>query len=34
MIDKYKAGDAGVNAARGYNVDVLGGKYLDHEVPH
>jgi hypothetical protein len=28
MIDKYKAGDAGVNAARGYNVDVLAGKYL------
>ena len=28
MIDKYKAGDAGVNAARNYNVDVLGGRYL------
>lgn len=28
MIAKYKAGDAGVNAARGYNVDVLAGKYL------
>lgn len=29
MIERYKAGDAGVNAARDYNVDVLGGKYLD-----
>lgn len=34
MIDKYKAGDAGVNAARGYNVDVLGGKYLDQGNPY
>lgn len=34
MIDKYKAGDAGVNAARGYNVDVLGGKYLGEGNPY
>lgn len=34
MIDKYKAGDAGINAARGYNVDVLGGKYLDQGNPY
>lgn len=34
MIDKYKAGDAGVNAARDYNVDVLGGKYLDAGNPY
>jgi hypothetical protein len=29
MIEKYQQGDAGVNAARNYNVDVLGGRYLD-----
>jgi hypothetical protein len=29
MIQKYQAGDAGVNAARNYNVDVLGGRYLN-----
>lgn len=29
MIAKYKAGDAGINAARNYNVDVLGGKFLE-----
>lgn len=29
MINKYQEGDAGVNAARGYNVDVLAGKYLN-----
>lgn len=34
LIDKYKAGDAGVNAARGYNVDVLGGKYLGEGNPY
>lgn len=28
MIEKYQAGDSGVNAARGYNTDVLSGKYL------
>lgn len=33
MVDKYNAGDAGVNAARGYNVDVLSGNYLDGN-PH
>lgn len=34
MIEKYQQGDAGVNAARGYNVDVLGGKYLDQGNPY
>lgn len=28
MVDKYNAGDAGINAARGYNTDVLAGRYL------
>ena len=29
LMDKYNAGNPGVNAAEGYNTDVLGGKYLD-----
>lgn len=34
MVDSYKAGDAGINAARGYATDVLGGKYLDQGNPY
>lgn len=34
LVDKYQKGDAGVNAARDYNVDVLGGKYLDEGNPY
>lgn len=30
MIAKYREGDAGVNAARDYNVDVLNGDYLNN----
>lgn len=30
MIDRYTAGDAGVNAARNYNVGVLSGQYLNN----
>jgi hypothetical protein len=29
MIEKYQQGDAGVNAARNYNVGVLSGQYLN-----
>ncbi len=29
VIGKYQAGDPNIDAARGYNADVLGGKYLD-----
>lgn len=29
MIDQYKAGDSGINAARGLATDTMGGKYLD-----
>lgn len=29
MVQKYQQGDAGVNAARGYNTDVLSGRYLN-----
>ena len=29
MVARYNAGDAGVNAARNYNVGVLSGQYLD-----
>jgi hypothetical protein len=29
LLDKYKAGNPSVNAAQGYNTDVLGGKYLE-----
>ena len=34
MIDKYKAGDSGINAARSYNTSVLNGKYLDQGNPY
>lgn len=34
MIDKYQDGNPGVNAAQGYNVDVLSGKYLDEGNPY
>lgn len=34
MIDKYQKGDAGVNAARDYNVDVLEGNYLGKANPY
>lgn len=34
MIEKYQAGDAGTNAARDYNVSVLGGQYLDQGNPY
>lgn len=30
MIDKYKAGDAGVNSAKGYIGKVLAGRYLNN----
>lgn len=29
VLAKYQAGDPNITAARGYNADVLGGKYLD-----
>jgi hypothetical protein len=31
---RYREGDAGVNAARDYNVKVLSGQYLDEGNPH
>lgn len=34
VIDKYNAGDPNVTAARGYNADVLNGKYLDSGNPY
>lgn len=34
MIEKYRQGDAGVNAGRNYNVDVLSGKYLGQGNPY
>lgn len=33
LIEKYTKGDANINAAKGYNLDVLGGKYLSGN-PH
>ena len=33
MVDKYKQGDAGIDSARDYNVDVLSGNYLNGN-PH
>jgi len=30
LVEKYTMGDANVNAARGYNSDVLSGKYLNN----
>lgn len=29
LLERYRNGDANVNAAKGYNTDVLSGKYLD-----
>lgn len=34
ILDRYRNGDAGVNAARDYNVDVLRGRYLDQGNPY
>lgn len=34
MIDKYKAGNPAVNAAQGYNTDVLSGRYLNEGNPY
>lgn len=34
MIQRYQDGDAGTNAARDYNVDVLSGMYLDQGNPY
>lgn len=34
LIEKYQQGDAGVNAARAYNTDVLSGRYLDQGNPY
>jgi hypothetical protein len=34
LIDQYKTGDTGVNAAQSYNTDVLSGKYLDAGNPY
>ena len=34
MQSRYMAGNRGVNAAQDYNVDVLGGKYLDQGNPY
>lgn len=33
VLDRYQAGDPNITAARGYNADVLAGKYLDGN-PH
>ncbi|MGQ3081089.1 MULTISPECIES: hypothetical protein [Alphaproteobacteria] len=34
VISRYNEGDPNIEAARGYNADVLGGKYLDAGNPH
>lgn len=34
LVERYTNGDANVNAARGYNTDVLSGKYLDAGNPY
>lgn len=34
LLDQYKAGDPTLNAAKGYNTDVLSGKYLDAGNPY
>lgn len=34
IVDKYTQGNAGVQAAQGYNTDVLNGKYLDQGNPY
>jgi hypothetical protein len=33
MLDKYRAGDSGIDAARSYNTDVLSGRYLNQGNP-
>lgn len=34
VVDRYNQGDPNITAARGYNADVLGGKYLDAGNPY
>lgn len=34
VLNRYNAGDPNIEAARGYNADVLGGKYLDAGNPY
>lgn len=34
VLSRYQAGDPNITAARGYNADVLGGKYLDAGNPY
>lgn len=34
VLNKYQAGDPNITAARGYNADVLAGKYLDQGNPY
>lgn len=34
VVSRYNAGDPNITAARGYNADVLGGKYLDAGNPY
>lgn len=34
VLSRYNAGDPNITAARGYNADVLGGKYLDAGNPY
>lgn len=34
VFNRYNAGDPNITAARGYNADVLGGKYLDAGNPY
>jgi hypothetical protein len=34
VIQKYQDGNPGINAAQGYNTDVLSGKYLDQGNPY
>ena len=34
VLQKYQQGDPNITAARGYNADVLGGKYLDAGNPY
>lgn len=34
VLNRYNAGDPNITAARGYNADVLGGKYLDAGNPY
>lgn len=34
VVNHYNDGDPNITAARGYNAEVLGGKYLDHGNPY